>query len=81
LRLSQWHGREEALEAEVRTNGSDSEAVREYKEAVAAGDGAIAAVMCGEGIDLIGRIEPAADVIGRTVREAEDTIVRLQGLL
>lgn len=80
-RCTQWHGREEELEAEVQTNGNASAVVREYIEALATGNGAIASTLCGEGLDLIGRIEPAADVISRMVREAVETIQRLQGLL
>jgi nitronate monooxygenase len=59
-----WHGKEEALQAALE------EEVPRYRRAWEAGDPEDTAVWFGEAAGLVRTIEPAADVIGRTVSEA-----------
>lgn len=61
---ARWHGNEAGLAADI-----DAEAER-YRRAWADGDPATAAVMVGEAAGLINGIEPAADILSRTVTEA-----------
>jgi nitronate monooxygenase len=61
---ARWHGKEADLAADI-----DREAER-YRQAWAAGDPATAAVMIGEAAGLIHEIEPAADIVSRTVNDA-----------
>ncbi len=65
-----WHGREEALEAEVETERA------RYAAAAAAGDFDTAVVYTGEGIDMIHAIEPAAAILSRVVAGAEAALAR-----
>jgi nitronate monooxygenase len=61
-----WHGREDALRADI-----DAQAER-YKDAWTNGDATVAATMVGEGIGLIHDMPTAAEIIDRTVRQAVD---------
>jgi nitronate monooxygenase len=65
-----WHGNEAHLLADI-----DAQSVA-YRDAWARGDPAIAAIMIGEVAGLIHNIEPASDILLRTVSEA---IALLQG--
>jgi nitronate monooxygenase len=64
-----WHGREDALRADV-----DQQAAR-YKDAWTNGDPAVAATMVGEGIGLIDDVPTAAEIIERTVAEAVELMM------
>jgi nitronate monooxygenase len=70
-----WMGREVELMRNVR-----EEAVR-YREARAAGDFSIAAVIAGESSDTISEVVSARQVVETMVREAEDVLARLSGQL
>ncbi len=59
-----WHGREEALEAAVATEGP------RYRQAFEAGDPEHTAVWFGEAAGLIHAIEPAALIVERMAAEA-----------
>lgn len=59
-----WHGREADLEAALA-----SEQPR-YAAAAAAGDVNMSVVWAGEGIDMVGDVEPAAAIVDRLVAEA-----------
>lgn len=65
-----WHGREEALEDALAREH------RRYSKAARAGDFDTAVVFAGEAIDLIDDVEPAAEIVGRIIGEAEDLIQR-----
>lgn len=64
-----WAGRETALAAAETENPR-------YAAAAAIGDVDTAVVFSGEGIDLIRSVEPAAAIVGRTMREAEAALAR-----
>lgn len=70
-----WIGREVELMRNVR-----EEAAR-YREARAAGDFSIAAVIAGESTDTIRQVMPARQVVETMVREAEDVLARVSGQL
>jgi nitronate monooxygenase len=59
-----WHGREEALEAAVATEGP------RYRQAFEAGDPEHTAVWFGEAAGLIHAVEPAALIVERMAAEA-----------
>ena len=59
-----WHGREDALRADVEVQAA------RYKEAWTDGDAAVAATMVGEAVGLIHDVPAAAEIIERTVAEA-----------
>ena len=59
-----WHGREDALEANVAVEGP------RYRQAFAAGDPENAAVWFGEAAGVIHAIEPAAAIVERMVADA-----------
>ena len=63
--VERWHGREGELEAEL------AEAVRRYADAAGAGDATESAVIVGEAIGLVGKVRPAAEIVGGMVAEAE----------
>jgi len=63
-----WMGREVELMQNVRKVGAD------YAEAKARGDFDIAAVIAGEAVGLIHDIPPAAEIVGRIVAEAEQSL-------
>ena len=65
-----WHGREGPLRDAVATERAA------YFAAADAGDCDTAVVWAGEGLDLIDRIEPAADVVRRVSRDAEALLQR-----
>jgi nitronate monooxygenase len=65
-----WHGREDALEAQI-----DSERAH-YAAAASAGNFDTAVIYTGEVIDLIRSIEPAAAIVRRVVGEAEAALAR-----
>jgi len=65
-----WRGREAEL-----LQHQDEEAVS-YAEARAAGNFDTAAVIAGEGVDLIRDIPPAAEIVDRMAREAEILLAR-----
>jgi nitronate monooxygenase len=62
--IEAWHGREAELSARV-----EDEAER-YRRAAEAGDADTAAVMIGEVAGMIDAVEPAAEILARTVAEA-----------
>jgi nitronate monooxygenase len=64
-----WHGSEAALVE----RGGERES---YAAAAAAGDFDTAVVFTGEGIDLIGAVEPAAAIVERLVSDAERALAR-----
>lgn len=66
--ISRWHGREEALAAVA-----DEEAAK-YRAAWSAGDAENSNTFVGEGAGLIHSVEPAGEIIGRMVAEAEARI-------
>ena len=68
--VSRWHGRENALKAELAT------AEECYAAAVHAGDAAEMAVIVGEAIGLVDAVRPAAVIIAAMVADAE---IRLRG--
>lgn len=68
-----WLGREDALRADAERMS------REYAAARDAGDFSIAGVIAGEASALIHDIPPAAEIVERTVREAEQAIARAGG--
>ena len=63
-----WMGREVELLQNVKAVAAD------YAEARAAGNFDVAAVIAGEAVGLIHDIPPAAEIVGRTVTEAEQII-------
>jgi nitronate monooxygenase len=65
-----WHGNEARLLADIDTQSA------RYRDAWASGDPAIAAIMIGEVAGLIHDVEPASEILLRTVSEA---IALLQG--
>lgn len=72
--IERWHGRESEL-----MQVADEEAVK-YRAAWAAGDPDNSNTFVGEGAGLINTIEPAAEIIHRMVREAEDRICAVNAL-
>lgn len=68
--LDRWLGHEDELEAQSEEIG------REYAAARASGDFEIAGVIAGESCALIHDIPPAADIVTRTVSEAERLLTR-----
>lgn len=66
--LNRWHPRQEALAARGEAGR------REMTEAMTAGDFDTAAVIVGEGADLIRDVPAAGDLVGRIVREAEEAM-------
>ncbi|OBH35806.1 oxidoreductase [Mycobacterium sp. E342] len=62
--LDRWHGNEDQLAASL------PEAVAEYENAVAAEDFDTAAILVGEGVGLIRRVRPAADILADMVEQA-----------
>lgn len=72
--LNRWHGKETDLQ-----NALDIERPR-YSQAAAAGDVATAVVFCGEAIDLIGSLAPAADLVRAIAAEAQQLLARGAGL-
>ena len=66
--IARWHGREDDLAAVA-----DEEAAK-YRAAWAAGDPDGSNTFVGEAAGLIGAIEPAATLIARMVREAEERL-------
>lgn len=64
-----WRGREAALAAEAAV-------IAGYTKARADGEYDTAAVYAGEGIDLIHVVEPAGEIVGRVVAEAEAALTR-----
>jgi nitronate monooxygenase len=71
----QWHGKESELKGAI-----DTEAAR-YDKALADGDASVAMAVAGEAIGLIRAIEPAAQIIERTVTQAEVLLARAGGLV
>ena len=65
-----WHGCEDALEGEAAAEQA------RYAKAAAAGDFDTAVIFCGEGIDMIHTVEPAAAIIERVVADAEAALAR-----
>jgi nitronate monooxygenase len=69
-RFSQkWRGREAALT-------SDTTAIAGFVAARAAGEFDTAQINAGEGIDLIQSIEPAGEIVGRVIAEAEGALAK-----
>ncbi|MEP7133193.1 MAG: nitronate monooxygenase [Acidobacteriota bacterium] len=73
--IEMWSGRE----AELRAHRSEAGAamVRAFQE----GDASGAALFIGQEAGLIDALEPAAEIVLRLVREAEETIERLRSML
>ncbi|MEO8190939.1 MAG: nitronate monooxygenase family protein [Acidobacteriota bacterium] len=73
--IETWSGRE----AELRAHRSEAGAamVRAFQE----GDASGAALFIGQEAGLIDALEPAAEIVLRLVREAEETIERLRSML
>ena len=65
-----WHGNEEQLHADI-----DAQSTR-YRDAWEGGDQDVAAIMIGEAAGLINAVEPASEILLRTVSEA---VALLQG--
>lgn len=70
-----WHGHEDELRA-----NADAESTR-WRQALAVGDANIANTFVGEGVGLIDRIEPAADILGRLAIETEQALRRAHRML
>lgn len=70
--LDRWRGRESELAA-------DPHARQEYREGVASGDLPPLPVWAGEGVDLIGDLPSAADLVGVLARQAERALARACG--
>jgi nitronate monooxygenase len=64
-----WHGREQALEAQIQTE-------RACYAAAAAGDFDSAVIYTGEAIDMIRSIEAVSAIVHRVVTEAEAALAR-----
>ena len=68
--------------AEVESLKADAASQRDiYAEAAAKGDFDTAAVIVGEGVDLVTRREPAADILTRMVAEAEALLKAAPGYI
>jgi len=67
--LDRWRGREAELAA-------DAEAQRAYQDDVAIGEVPPLPVWAGEAVDLVTDLPPAADLVGRLARQAEDALNR-----
>lgn len=67
---ARWHGDEAGLQGDLERQGAS------YWDAAASGDVDTAVVFCGEAIDLITTVEPAAQVLRRMVTEAERLLAR-----
>jgi len=63
--LTQWHGREDELEAALETEAPA------YRQAVVEGDVDTAVVLAGEAVDLIDAVVPAGELVQRIGAEAE----------
>ncbi len=68
--LERWEGREEALVAELDTEG------RAFQEAVSKGDFDTAMVWAGEAVDLIAEVANAGELVGSMGMEAESNLRR-----
>ena len=73
--VDRWHGREEALKAQL------ADAARGYAAAASAGDPDESAVIVGEAVGLIGRVRPAVDIIQTMVADAEAQLHRGEQLI
>lgn len=71
---ARWHGREGDL-----ATGGEAER-RRYAEAAAQGETDTMVMFAGEGLDLIKKVEPAADIVGRIVAEAKAALERASTL-
>jgi len=69
-----WHGRDDELRQQVATQREA------YAAAAAEGDCDTAVVWAGEAVDLISRVEPAADLVARIMEEAELALNSLSSL-
>ncbi len=67
----EWAGKPQALEADSAVQS------QRYKDAAAAGDADVAAVIVGEAIDLVHEIKPAADIVRSIGQDAERRIAAL----
>lgn len=61
----QWHGRDDALESAL------PEQRERFWSAMKTGDTSIAVVFAGEGLDLIGVVKPAGEIVREIAEEAE----------
>ena len=66
--LERWEGREDALAAELGTEG------RTFEEAVSKGDFETAMVWAGEAVDLIAEVKGAAELVRNIGMEAESNL-------
>ncbi|OBG95912.1 oxidoreductase [Mycobacterium sp. E3251] len=71
--LDTWHGNEDRLAASL------PEAVVDYEKAVAAEDFDGAAILVGEGVGLVRRVRPAADIVADMVEQAGRILKRTTG--
>jgi nitronate monooxygenase len=67
--LDRWRGREDELAA-------DAQARRQYQDDVARGAVPPLPVWAGEGVDLIGDLPPAQELVGTLARQAEEALRR-----
>jgi nitronate monooxygenase len=68
--LDRWRGREAELDANEAAKADD-------RTAADRGDLAVAPVWAGEAIDLIADLAPAADLVARIARDAEEALLRV----
>ncbi|OBF78467.1 oxidoreductase [Mycobacterium sp. 852002-51613_SCH5001154] len=71
--LDTWHGNEDELAASL------PEAIIDYEKAVAAEDFDSAAILVGEGVGLVRRVRPAADIVADMVEQAGRILNRATG--
>jgi len=70
--VDRWRDREEEL-------AEDHEAQRTYRQALADDDVGAISIWCSEAIDLIGELDPAADLVRRIAAEASTALTRAIG--
>lgn len=71
--LDKWHSNEGQLAASL------PEAVSDYEKAVAAEDFDSAAILVGEGVGLVRRVRPAAEIVANMVEQAGRILNRATG--
>lgn len=70
----QWHGRESELTSALGSEGPRYVAASEQQQL----DTAL--VWAGEGVDLIKKVEPAADIVEQIISQARDSLAQVQAL-
>jgi nitronate monooxygenase len=71
---ARWHGREGELDANLNAEK------KRYFAAADKGDTGTMVVWAGEGLDLINKVEPAAEIVARMVSEAQAALARVSAL-